>query len=94
MVLPLPPNVPMPSIVTRAFGSDAVQVSATDSLGQTFVLLADNVTLGSVQAVGPGVDGPCPTDLRLGGGGGTKGEKLISVTGCSSIPFGATPVWP
>jgi hypothetical protein len=74
---------PMPSIVTRAAGSDACQFNVTDSPEQALVFDVLIVSVGTRQT---GVTGPGAIALRregrTGGGTGAKsGAKLMYVTG-------------
>src|ERR1043166_8295334 len=96
VVLPEPGKaVPIPSMKTDALGSDDCHDRVTGMPEHTLFLDRESVTLGSVQAP---TEVPGATARRrptTGGGlGRVIGAKLIAVTGCNSIPFGATPRCP
>ena len=97
-VLPEPgSDVPIPSIETEAWGSDACHDSVTAVPEQTLFLDKESVTLGRVQApADPDVPGATARRRAAAGGGFGRliGAKLIAVTGWSSIPFGAAPRCP
>ena len=90
-------DVPIPSIETDALGSDDCHERVTGVPEHTLFFDSESVTIGSVQApADPDVPGATARRrLAFGGGfGRVIGAKLIAVTGCSSMPFGATPRCP
>src|ERR1051326_211003 len=70
---------PTPGIATLAAGSDACQLSVTDSPGQTLPRESWRVTLGSGQACRGFV--PTTARRRAGGVAGASGAKSIDVIG-------------
>ena len=87
---------PIPSIRTEASGSDAFHVKVVVTPGQALPDESMRVSVGDAHAARPepGAAARRLPALATGGIGSVVGEKLIDVTGFSSIPLGAEPVWP